>query len=77
MAKVDSVFRELNKALKPYAVQVEKGKNHARVMNTRTNKRIQSIAGSPSCPYFAQHLIQNLVRDGILPDEMRRKKFLP
>lgn len=76
MAKVHAVIKQLNKILQPYDIRVEPGNPHCRVINVRTKKRISSLSGSPSCPYFARHLIEDLVKEGILPKELKKRKIV-
>ena len=72
MRQTDKV-RVIQKMIKPYGFTVENG-DHRRIINT-AGKAVYWFPGSPSCPYFAENVIRDLVRMGLVPHHLKRQKI--
>jgi hypothetical protein len=75
MSKMDGAFRKFNSALKEHGLRMEPWNKHAAIVDIKTGKRVYSISSTPREPNCIMFAIQDMVREGILPPEMKRKKF--
>jgi len=66
-------LKKLEKAIKPYGLKIVRGDHHHIV--DKRGVFIHTLPSSPSCPFFAENTIHELVRRGILPAEMKNLRI--
>lgn len=68
---MSKAHKRLNEVLNGYKLSLVEGKNHMKVVDA-SGKYITSVSASPSDPYFARQTIRALVRDGHLPESVKK-----
>jgi hypothetical protein len=70
MNSYGTLHRRLRKLLRSYGLSLEMA-DHCKVKDSQ-GKTVATVAGSPSCPYFAENAVKELVAKGMLPASARR-----
>lgn len=57
-------------AIKPYGLTIVHGRKHKHIQN-KLGKNIYHMSSSPSCQFFAQNTLHDLIKMGHVPKGVR------
>lgn len=72
-SRSNKAVRRLERIIKPFGLRIENG-DHRRIVNGG-GQAIYWFAGSPSCPHFAENVVKDLVKKGLLPMSYKKTKI--